>query len=114
MRTNASRATNRVWRTGSTSSPSSCALLFHGAEEWLERLQAAAIPCGAVNAIPEVMAHPQLAHNELITEVDSPAGSIPTVGNPFLVGGERPGLGAVPGLGEHTAEVLRELGVEPG
>jgi crotonobetainyl-CoA:carnitine CoA-transferase CaiB-like acyl-CoA transferase len=66
-----------------------------------------------VNAIPEVMEHPQLAHNRLVVEVDSPAGPIPTVGNPFLVGGARPGLGAVPGLGEHTAEVLRELGVEP-
>ncbi|HLM93258.1 MAG TPA: CaiB/BaiF CoA-transferase family protein [Gaiellaceae bacterium] len=85
-----------------------------GAEEWLGRLQAAQIPCGAVNAIPEVMEHPQLAHNQLVVEVDSPAGPIPTVGNPFLVGGVRPGLGAVPGLGEHTAEMLRELGVEPG
>ena len=85
-----------------------------GAEEWLGRLQAAQIPCGAVNAIPEVMEHPQLAHNQLVVEVDSPAGPIPTVGNPFLIGGVRPGLGAVPGLGEHTAEMLRELGVEPG
>jgi itaconate CoA-transferase len=84
-----------------------------GAKEWLERLQSAHIPSGAVNAIPEVMEHPQLAHNQLVVEVDSPAGPIPTVGNPFLVGGVRPGLGAVPGLGEHTAEVLRELGVEP-
>ena len=86
----------------------------HGADEWLELLQAAHIPCGAVNAIPEVMEHPQLAHNRLVVEVDSPAGPIPTVGNPFLIGGTRPELGAVPGLGEHTAEVLRELGVEPG
>jgi crotonobetainyl-CoA:carnitine CoA-transferase CaiB-like acyl-CoA transferase len=84
------------------------------AESWLEHLQTAGIPCGAVNAMPELMEHPQLAHNELIAEVDSPAGPIPTVGNPFLVGGSRPRLGSVPGLGEHTAEILRELGVEPG
>jgi itaconate CoA-transferase len=84
------------------------------AGEWLERLQAARIPCGAVNAIPEVMEHPQLAHNRLVVEVDSPAGQIPTVGSPFLVGGERPAPGAVPALGGHTAEVLRELGIEPG
>lgn len=85
-----------------------------GAEEWLERLQAARVPCGAVNAIPEVFEHPQLEHNGLIVDIGSPVGTIPTVGNPFLVAGERPGLGPVPGLGEHTAEVLGELGVEPG
>jgi hypothetical protein len=33
------------------------------------------------------------------------------VGSPFLVDGERPPAGAVPGLGEHTEEVLRELGL---
>jgi crotonobetainyl-CoA:carnitine CoA-transferase CaiB-like acyl-CoA transferase len=79
------------------------------AEQWLERLRAARIPCGAVNDLKAVMEHPQLAHNRLVGEVDSPVGPIPTVGNPFLVGGERPELGAVPGLGEHTGE----LGVEP-
>ena len=89
------------------------AFVAAGADEWLDRLQAAGIPSGAVNGIPEVMNHPQLAHNRLITEVGSPAGGLPTVGNPFLVGGERPGLGAVPGLGEHTGEVLAELGLEP-
>jgi itaconate CoA-transferase len=90
------------------------AFAARGADEWLDRLQAARIPCGAVNAIPEVMEHPQLAHNGLVAEVDSPAGPIPVVGSPFLVGGVRPGSGAVPGLGEHTAEVLRELGLETG
>jgi crotonobetainyl-CoA:carnitine CoA-transferase CaiB-like acyl-CoA transferase len=89
------------------------AFAARGADEWLERLQAARIPCGEVNAIPEVMEHPQLAHNRLIAEVDSPAGPIPTVGSPFLVGGERPASGSVPGLGEHTGDVLRELGIEP-
>ena len=81
------------------------------AAEWLERLEAARIPCGAVNGIPEVMAHPQLAHNGLVAEVGSPAGPIPVVGSPFLVDGERPPAGDVPALGEHTAEVLRELGL---
>jgi itaconate CoA-transferase len=79
----------------------------------MERLSAAGIPCGAVNDLGAVMEHPQLAHNDLVAEVQSPAGAIPTIGNPFLVGRERPGLGAVPALGEHTAEVLRELGIEP-
>ena len=76
-------------------------------------LRAARIPCGAVNDLAAVMEHPQLAHSGLVTDVSSPAGTIPTIGNPFLVGGTRGRLGAVPALGEHTGEVLRELGIEP-
>jgi itaconate CoA-transferase len=81
------------------------------AEDWVERLERAGIPAGRVNEFPEVMAHPQLAHNRLVAEVGSPVGPIPTIGNPFVVGGGRPELGAVPALGEHTEEVLRELGL---
>jgi crotonobetainyl-CoA:carnitine CoA-transferase CaiB-like acyl-CoA transferase len=81
------------------------------AAAWLERLQAARIPCGAVNDVAGVLAHPQLAHNRLVAEIGSPVGPIQAIGNPFLVDGERPPAGAVPGLGEHTDEVLRELGL---
>jgi crotonobetainyl-CoA:carnitine CoA-transferase CaiB-like acyl-CoA transferase len=72
------------------------------AAEWERRLEAASIPFGSVNDVADVLAHPQLAHNGLVTEVDSPVGRIPTIGAPFLVDGQRPEVGAVPGLGEHT------------
>jgi itaconate CoA-transferase len=81
------------------------------AAEWLERLESIRIPCGAVNELPDVLEHPQLRHNRLVADVRSPVGLLPTVGNPFLLGGGRPGLGPVPALGEHTAEVLAELGL---
>jgi crotonobetainyl-CoA:carnitine CoA-transferase CaiB-like acyl-CoA transferase len=48
----------------------------------------------------------------LIAEIGSPAGPIPAIGAPFLVGRERLDVGAVPALGEHTAEVLAELGFD--
>jgi crotonobetainyl-CoA:carnitine CoA-transferase CaiB-like acyl-CoA transferase len=87
-------------------------LAKRAASEWLERLREAGIPCGDVNDVGEVMEHPQLAHNRLVTKVQSPVGSIPTIGNPFLVGEERPGVGDVPAHGQHTAEVLAELGLD--
>jgi itaconate CoA-transferase len=83
------------------------------AVEWLERLRAARVPCGAVNDVQAVMEHPQLEHNGLVAEVGSPVGTIPVVGSPFLVDGRRPEPGSVPALGEDTAAVLGDLGVEP-
>jgi itaconate CoA-transferase len=82
------------------------------ASDWLERLRGARIPCGEVNDLADVMRHPQLEHNQLVTDVGSPAGRIPTIGNPFVLGGARPSVGAVPDLGEHTAELLAELGLD--
>jgi itaconate CoA-transferase len=89
------------------------ALASRSAAEWLERLEAAGIPCGNVNSVGEVMEHPQLAHNRLRAEVDSPAGRIPVVGVPFVLDGDRPEPGSVPALGEHTDEVLAEIGFTP-
>jgi crotonobetainyl-CoA:carnitine CoA-transferase CaiB-like acyl-CoA transferase len=79
------------------------------AAEWLERLQAARIPCGAVNDLGSVMNHPQLEHNRLVAEIGSPAGLIPTIGIPFLVDGERPKPGPVPGLGDETNDLVERL-----
>jgi itaconate CoA-transferase len=81
------------------------------AEEWVERLERAGIPCGLVREFAEVMEHPQLAHGGLVTRVGSPAGVIPTIGSPIGLGGDRPELGPVPALGEHTREVLSEAGL---
>jgi crotonobetainyl-CoA:carnitine CoA-transferase CaiB-like acyl-CoA transferase len=84
------------------------------AAEWLDRLQAAGIPCGAVNDVGDVMAHPQLAHNGLVAEAGSEAGPLRVIGSPFVVDRERPAAGDVPALGEHTDEVLAELGLRRG
>ena len=82
-----------------------------GPEEWVTKLERVEIPCGLVREFREVMDHPQLAYNGLVTEVGSPVGAIPTIGSAIALGGDRPELGAVPALGEHTDEVLAELGL---
>ena len=81
------------------------------AEEWVERLERAGIPCGLVREFHEVMEHPQLEHNHLVARIGSPVGVIPTIGSPIVLDGDRPELGPVPALGEHTREVLAELGL---
>ena len=79
--------------------------------EWIDALERERVPCGRVNDVAAVMAHPQLEHNRLVAEVASPAGAIPVIGAPFLIEGRRPETGPVPALGEHTDEVLAEIGV---
>lgn len=76
------------------------------ASEWLSRLEAVALPCGRVRSISDVLAHPQLEHRELFVEGDSPVGPLPLVRFPL----SRPEGLRVPGLGEHTDEILAELG----
>jgi itaconate CoA-transferase len=106
--TNESRAAHR----GELEAVLEEAFAARAASDWLERLLAARIPCGDVNDLGDVMRHPQLEHNRLATEVGSPAGRIPTIGNAFVLGGARPPVGAVPDLGEHTTAVLAELGLD--
>jgi itaconate CoA-transferase len=81
----------------------------HPRAEILRRLDAAEIANGSVNRIPDVMHHPQLAARGRWSEVDSPAGRIPALLPPHNLGCARPSMGAVPALGQHTEEVLKEL-----
>jgi formyl-CoA transferase/CoA:oxalate CoA-transferase len=78
----------------------------------LERLLGAGVPCGAVRAIPEVLADPQLSAREMIVPLEHPtAGTIRVLGIPPKLS-ETPGQVRTPPprLGEHTDAILRELG----
>ena len=75
----------------------------------LRLLDAAAIANAAVNDVPSVAAHPQLAARHRWSEADSPAGPIPALLPPHNLSNAPPRMGRVPALGEHTAEVLQEL-----
>src|SRR2546427_11187360 len=96
-----------------------CALTIHWQrDELLAKLEAVQVPAGPINALDQVFADPQVVHRGM--RIDPPsaaakAGTIPGVRTPIIIGGrpmasERPS----PRLGEHTAEVLREIGGADG
>ena len=82
--------------------------------EWLTRLDAEQVPCAAVQSVEDLFTDPQIAINELIATGEHPAAGairLPRAAARFAshaLGEGRP----APMLGEHTEEVLQELGVE--
>jgi crotonobetainyl-CoA:carnitine CoA-transferase CaiB-like acyl-CoA transferase len=79
---------------------------------WLERFDAAGIPCGPILDYAEAFDTPQAQARTMSLTVDHPAlGRVRTIGTPLKL--SRTPLDAsrpAPRLGEHTEEVLRELG----
>ncbi|HYD75116.1 CaiB/BaiF CoA-transferase family protein [Ramlibacter sp.] len=79
-----------------------------GKADWLAALEAAKVPCGAINNIGEVFADPQVRERGMVTEWQHPlAEALRLVGSPIKMGAtpvrsERP----PPLLGQHTHEVL--------
>jgi crotonobetainyl-CoA:carnitine CoA-transferase CaiB-like acyl-CoA transferase len=75
------------------------------------KLAAADIPYGHVNTVGELVEHPQLAARHRWVEIDSEAGHVRGLVPPFNISGLTLGPGKVPRFGEHTAEVMAELGI---
>ncbi|HET9782741.1 MAG TPA: CaiB/BaiF CoA-transferase family protein [Candidatus Dormibacteraeota bacterium] len=73
------------------------------------RLADADVPYGHVNTVAELAAHPQLSARGRWLEVDSEAGPVKVLADPFNIGGMDHLRGTVPSAGQHTAEVLEEL-----
>ncbi|HXH08569.1 MAG TPA: CoA transferase [Alphaproteobacteria bacterium] len=79
---------------------------------WLEKLDAADIPCGPVNTYAEVFQDPHVQAREMLIEVWHP------VAGPVQMAGINVKLSRTPGevrlpaptLGQHTAEILQTLG----
>ena len=74
------------------------------------RLDAAGIAWANVNDMAALWEHPQLKARGRFIEVHSPAGPISALKPPGNNSSYEPRLGAIPTVGEHTGNILRELG----
>src|SRR5687768_5216335 len=94
--------------------------IFGGIEDWtktktkfeaMDILNEHDIPCGPILSMKEVAEEPSLRKTGTVVEVDHPTrGKYLTVGNPIKMSDSPSDVKRSPLLGEHTDEVLTELG----
>jgi crotonobetainyl-CoA:carnitine CoA-transferase CaiB-like acyl-CoA transferase len=84
--------------------------------EWLDRLEAVGVPAGPISRMDEVFADPQVQHLGIAVPSHHPTrGDIRVVGEPLDMSRTPASIVTMtPEPGEHTEQVLRELGYNDG
>ncbi|MDM0116253.1 CoA transferase [Variovorax sp. J22R133] len=80
---------------------------------WYEQLSRVSVPCSPINTLDQLLDHPHTRASDVILKYTHPtAGPTTSVGQPYILNGETRSAGAPPPLhGEHTDDVLRDLGL---
>lgn len=81
---------------------------------WMQRLSRAGIPCAPIQGVGEVLAHEHMAASDMIHRFDaSEHGALQVVCQPLRFDGQRPKpVSPPPKVGQHTRQVLAELGYD--
>jgi glutaryl-CoA transferase len=84
------------------------------AEVWLGKLKAAGIPCGRINSVKQALDDPQTLARQMVETIEHPTvGVLRMLGIPFKFSGTPAAVRlAPPTLGQHTEEILQELGLD--
>lgn len=84
-------------------------------DAWVTEIRSAGVPVGEVLTLPEVMEDQQALHQDMFYPETYPhLGNLTQTGSPFRMNSEPARADhPAPRLGEHTAEVLAELGATP-
>jgi formyl-CoA transferase len=79
---------------------------------WLARFDAANLPCGPINDYAQTFDDPQVRARGMVVDVEHPVlGPLQTLGSPIKMSATPPVANRrAPLLGEHTREVLAEIG----
>jgi itaconate CoA-transferase len=79
----------------------------------IQRLEAAGIAYARRNSVREFLAHPQLAARDRWCTVGSPVGAVRALKPPVMMNDTEPVMGDIPSLGQHSQQILEELGFDP-
>jgi crotonobetainyl-CoA:carnitine CoA-transferase CaiB-like acyl-CoA transferase len=108
-----SRADDRAANRAALADELNRALQTRTSQEWVGLLNAAGVPCGPIYTMDEVFADPQVQHLQATAQVEHPRlGSLRILNQPIKLSRTPAALvSATPERGEHTDEVLGEIGL---
>jgi crotonobetainyl-CoA:carnitine CoA-transferase CaiB-like acyl-CoA transferase len=90
------------------------ALAKDTAESWAAKLKAVGVPCGRINTVAQALDDPHTTARRMVETVTHPTiGELKMLGIPFKFSDTPAAVGrAPPTLGQHTDEILAELGMD--